>query len=383
MRLWRFVHWESSLETAVSDVANQSDAGTPAVMKAAVYVGERTVRVEEVPTPEIGPGELLVRVEACGICHTDLKKIEYDLLPGPRIFGHETAGTVVAAGEGVSDFAPGDRVIAFHHIPCLDCFYCNRKLYAQCPVYKKVGITAGYAPAGGGFGQYIRIMDWIVRRGVEKIPEGVSFERASLVEPFNTCHKAVHTADPQAGDVVVVLGQGPIGLIFTMLAKRAGARVIGTDTIASRLELSRRFGAELALDPRTDNVVDRVKGVSDGRGADLVIVAVSAPGLVEQAVRCSRPGAKILLFSQTSDKERVEVSGADICVGERMIFGSYSASVDLQKESAALVFSGELPLEDLISHCLPLDQITSGFDLARNPDERSLKIIVQPQRWSS
>jgi len=352
-------------------------------MKAAVYVGQQTVRVEEVPTPEIGAGELLVRVEACGICHTDLKKIEYDLLPGPRIFGHETAGTVVAIGEGVSAFAPGDRVIAFHHIPCLHCFYCNRKLYAQCPIYKKVGITAGYAPAGGGFGQYIRIMDWIVRGGVEKIPQGVSFERASLVEPFNTCHKAVHTADPKPGDLVVVLGQGPIGLMFTLLANRAGARVIGTDTISSRLAVSRKFGAELALDPRVDNVVDVVKEASSGRGADLVIVAVSAPGLVEQAVRCSRPGAKILLFSQTSDKERFEVSGADICVGERMIFGSYSASVDLQKESASLVFSGELPLEDLISHRLPLDQIASGFDLARNPDEKSLKIIVQPQRWSS
>ena len=122
------MHWESSLETAVSEIANRSDIAAPAVMKAAVYVGLKTVRVEEVPTPEIGEGELLVRVEACGICHTDLKKIEYDLLPGPRIFGHETAGTVVAAGAGVSGFEPGDRVIAFHHIPCLECFYCERKL---------------------------------------------------------------------------------------------------------------------------------------------------------------------------------------------------------------------------------------------------------------
>jgi L-iditol 2-dehydrogenase len=360
-----------------------SDAAVPATMKAAVYVGRQTVNVETVPTPEIGAGELLVRVDACGICHTDLKKIEYDLLPGPRIFGHETAGTVVAMGEGVNDFSLGDRIIAFHHIPCLGCFYCDRKLYAQCKVYKKVGITAGFEPAGGGFGQYIRIMDWIVRRGVEKIPAGVSLERASLVEPFNTCHKAVNTADPQPGDVVLVLGQGPIGLMFTLLAKRTGAVVVGTDTIATRLELSRKFGAELVLDPRSDDVVAAVKKISDGRGADLVIVAVSAPGLVEQAVRCSRPGAKILLFSQTSDKERVEVSGADICVGERAIFGSYSASVDLQKESARLVFGGDLPLEDLISHRLPLDQIASGFRLARYPDERSLKIIVQPQRWTS
>jgi L-iditol 2-dehydrogenase len=371
------------LETAVSDVLSGSDAAVPATMKAAVYVGRQTVNVEDVPTPQIGAGELLIRVDACGICHTDLKKIEYDLLPGPRIFGHETAGTVVAKGEGVESFFAGDRVIAFHHIPCLDCFYCYRKLYAQCPVYKRVGITAGFEPAGGGFGQYIRVMDWIVRRGVEKIPAGVSFEQASLVEPFNTCHKAVYTADPQPGDVVVVLGQGPIGLMFTLLARRAGAVVVSTDTIATRLGLSKKFGAEMALDPRSEDVSAAVRKISGGRGADLVIVAVSAPGLVEQAVRCSRPGAKILLFSQTSDKERVEVSGADICVGERMIFGSYSASVDLQKESARLVFSGELPLGDLISHCLPLDQIVAGFHLARYPDERSLKIIVQPQRWTS
>src|SRR4028118_1114813 len=176
-------HWESFLETVVSEV-----------MKAAVYIGQQTVRVDDVPTPEIGAGELLVRVEACGICHTDLKKIEYDLLAGPRIFGHETAGTVVATGTGVSAFTPGDRVIAFPHIPCVDCFYCDRKLYAQCPIYKKVGITAGYAPAGGGFGQYVRVMDWIVRRGVEKIPVGVSFERASLGEPLNTGHKGGDTA---------------------------------------------------------------------------------------------------------------------------------------------------------------------------------------------
>jgi L-iditol 2-dehydrogenase len=351
-------------------------------MKAAVYTGNHAVCVREVATPQIGPGEILVRVEACGICHTDLKKIEYDLLAPPRIFGHETAGVVASVGDGVTSFAPGDRVVAFHHIPCGDCFYCHRKLYAQCAGYKKVGITAGYEPAGGGFAQYIRVMDWIVRRGVEKIPEGVSFERASLVEPFNTCHKAIVQAAPEAGELCVVLGQGPIGLMFTMLAHRAGARVVATDTIARRMELARKCGASEVWNPRETDIVPLVKQMTSGRGADLVIVAVSAPGIVQQAVRCSRPGARILLFSQTSDKERVEVSGADICVGERTIFGCYSASVDLQKESAELVFKGELPVEDLISHRLPLDQIEAGFELARKPDERSLKIIVQPQRWS-
>jgi len=369
------------LQTVVSD-QTKTDGPRPVNMKAAVYQGSHTVAVEDVSIPDIGPGELLVKVESCGICHTDLKKIEYDLLPGPRIYGHETAGTVVAAGSGVTRFQPGDRVIAFHHIPCSDCFYCDRKLYAQCLVYKKVGITAGFEPAGGGFAQYIRVMDWIVSRGVEKIPDGVSFDRACFVEPVNTCLKAVVQCDPQPGDCVLVMGQGPIGLLFTSLVRRSGAEVYVTDTIARRRGLAIQFGASEAWNPKGVDVVANVKSHTAGRGADLVIVATSAPGLVEQAVRSSRPGSRILLFSQTSDKERIEVSGADICVGERTIFGSYSASVDLQKESADLVFSGALPVEDLISHRVPLNQISAGFDLARHPDEVSLKIIVQPQRWS-
>src|ERR1700688_1087149 len=160
-------------------------------MRAAVYTGSSTVSVEHVPTPEIGPAELLIQVESCGICHTDLKKIEYNLLTPPRIYGHETAGVVAAVGQGVTRFVPGDRVVVFHHIPCGKCFYCRRKLYAQCPVYKKVGVTAGFEPAGGGFSQYVRARDLIVERGGEKIPEGVSFEQACLVEPVNTCLKGV------------------------------------------------------------------------------------------------------------------------------------------------------------------------------------------------
>ena len=355
---------------------------TPVTMRAAVYTGESTISVESVPTPQIGSGELLVRVEACGICHTDLKKIEYNLLAPPRIFGHETAGVVVDAGPGVSEFAPGDRVIVFHHIPCLECFYCRHKLYAQCPVYKKVGVTAGYEPAGGGFSQYVRIMDWIARRGVEKIPDGVSFDRACFVEPVNTCLKGVVQLDLKPEDVVVILGQGPIGMLFTMLVKRSGATMVATDTMPFRREMALRFGAAAALDPRDPAVLERIMEMTGGRGADSIIIAASVPGIVEQAVRYSRPGSKILLFAQTSNKERIEVSGADVCVGERVIFGSYSASVDLQKESANLVFNGDLPVEDLVSHRFALNDIRAGINLALHPEPKSLKIIVQPQRWT-
>jgi L-iditol 2-dehydrogenase len=369
------------LTVAVSRTSpSETGEPVPAAMRAAVYRGQSTVAVEQIPTPEPGPGEILVRVEACGVCHTDLKKVEYDLLPPPRIYGHETAGVVAKVGAGVTRYRQGDRVIAFHHIPCGNCFYCSHKLYAQCAGYKKVGVTAGFEPAGGGFSQYVRVMDWIVERGVETIPDSVSFEEASLVEPLNTVLKAVHQCDPQPGDTVLVTGQGPIGLMFTMLAAQRGARVVATDTLDRRLDLALKCGAEVSLDPRKSDVSATLKSMTEGRGADIVFVAVSATGIVEEAVRCSRPGARIMLFAQTSDKERIELSGASICVGERSLLGSYSASVDIQREGADLIFQRTLPVHLLISHRFPLDRIKDAFHLALHPTVDSLKVVVQPQR---
>ncbi len=362
-------------------IANFS--AVPPMMRAAVYRGDQQVLVEELPTPELGAGEILVKVESCGICHTDLKKIEYGLLAPPRIYGHETAGIVAAVGSGVTKYKVGEGVIAFHHIPCKKCFYCQRNLYAQCPVYKRVGITAGFEPAGGGFAQYIRVMDWIVESGVEKIPDGVSFDTACFVEPVNTCLKAISLADPRKDDTAVVIGQGPIGMLFTMILKHKGIRTVATDTMESRRKLAVRFGAEQCWDPITTNIEEFTKKITEGRGADLVFVATSAPGVVEQAVACSRPGAKICLFAQTSHKERIEVSGADICVGERLLFGAYSASVDLQKESADLVFSGAIPVGELVSHRVPLGSIMKGFNMALHPGSKSLKIVVCPQMSST
>ncbi|MEP7352167.1 MAG: alcohol dehydrogenase catalytic domain-containing protein [Acidobacteriota bacterium] len=389
-------------EISTAEIRDAVAAPEAETMYAAVYRGQGAISVDAIPVPEIGPGEILIRVEACGICPTDLKKIAYDLLPPPRVYGHETAGVVAKVGAHVTRYAPGDRVIVFHHIPCGTCFYCERNMYAQCPVYKKVGVTAGFEPAGGGFSQYVRVMDWIVERGVEKIPDGVSFDRATFVEPVNTCLKGFKQIDPQPGEVCVILGQGPIGLVFTMMAARleqmrgdaptvgnkstspGGLRVVVTDTMASRRALALRFGAEAAYDPldkeNPNALRDHVNKITDDRGADLVIVAASAPGIAAQAVACSRPGARILLFAQTSHQERVEISGADICVGERTILGSYSASVDLQAESANLVFSGILPLEELISHRYPLAQVHQGIDRALHPDPLSLKIVIKPQQ---
>ncbi|HEY3456038.1 MAG TPA: alcohol dehydrogenase catalytic domain-containing protein [Bryobacteraceae bacterium] len=376
----------SAAESVQTLTALTPSEDVPRSMRAAVYLGQGRIAVQSIDTPAIGRGEMLVRVESCGICHTDLKKIEYDLLAPPRVYGHETAGIVASVGSGVTRYSPGDRVVVFHHIPCRDCFFCHRRLYAQCSLYKKVGVTAGFEPAGGGFSQYVRVMDWIVNDGVEPIPEGVSFDQACWVEPVNTCLKAVHMLAFEPGDVIAVLGQGSIGLIFTMLAKRMGASVLATDGIRSRRELAERFGAH-AYDPFETadgrNFEAAVKAHTDGRGADAVILAVSAPGLVEQALRISRPGAKILLFAQTSSSERIEIPGAAICVGERVLLGSYSADIDLQRESARLVFSGDLPLEQLISHRVPLAEIEQGIELCRRPSAESLKVVVRPQEQSA
>jgi L-iditol 2-dehydrogenase len=226
-------------------------------------------------------------------------------------------------------------------------------------------------------------MDWIVKGGVERIPEGVSFARASFVEPVNTCLKAVVQCAPQPDEVALVIGQGPIGLLFTMLLRRTGATVVATDTMPERLALSRELGATEAVNPLATDVPALLKRLTGGRGADQVFVATSVRGIVDQAMSASRPGSRILLFAQTSDTERIELSGAGICKLERVLLGVYSASIELQAETARLVFSGEVPVKRLISHRIPLDQIREGIGLALHPDGKSLKIMVLPQRLSA
>ena len=355
----------------------QKESTVPAHMQAAVYHGVNDVRVESVGVPQIGRGEVLIRVNTCGICGTDLKKIHTGSHSAPRIFGHETSGTVAAVGDEVRGFAPGDRVMVFHHIPCGECFYCRRKVFAQCSVYKKVGCTAGYEPSGGGFAEYVRVMDWIVRRGLVKIPSGVSFEQAAFVEPVNTCLKAIVSMRLEAGEVVLVIGQGPIGIILAALARRAGARVIVADLYQQRLTISQRYGLEETIDSSRDDVVKQARERTEGRGADAVILAVGGNALIRSAMDAVRYGGRVMLFAQTARGEAT-FDPAAVCVDEKTLMGSYSASVDLQDESARLVFDGEIDLAGLISHRFPLSEAVEALHLASNPQPDSMKIVIQP-----
>ena len=348
------------------------------MMRAAVYRGPSQVAVEQVPIPEIGDGEMLIRVYACGVCGTDLKKIEYGLVPPPRVFGHEMAGVVAKTGAGVTKFQVGDRVVVHHHIPCGKCFYCERKLFSQCEFYRRTGTTAGFEPAGGGFAEFCRVMDWIVESGTVRIPDHVSFEEASFLEPLNTCLRALETSELAAGEVVVVYGQGPVGLMLTQAAAVAGARVVGLDFLDARLSVARELGAAAALNPNKDDVSAEIARMTDGRGADLAIVAAANPQAVGAAQAVVRRGGRVMLFAQTVPGEKIPVDVSCICMEEKKLIGSYSASVELQDKTAELVFSGKVNVARLISHRLDLEFLSEGIRLASNPSDHSLKVVIQP-----
>src|SRR6201996_678217 len=256
-------------------------ASVPNTMQAAVYRGIDDIRTEELPVPEIGPGEVLVRIDTCGICGTDLKKIHTGSHSAPRVFGHEMAGTIAAIGEGVNGFAVGDRVMAFHHIPCGECFYCRKKTFAQCEKYKLVGTTAGVgAAAGGGVWGYIRGGPWgggdgSTTAGLVKVPEDIPFEQAAWIEPVNTCFKAVKLLELEADDTVLVIGQGSIGILLAALANQTGATVLTSDMYAERHAVAAKFGLKHPIDAKSD-VVAAAKAATEGRGVDVTLVAVGS-----------------------------------------------------------------------------------------------------------
>jgi len=350
-------------------------------MRAVVYRGVNDMRVETVPVPRIGPGELLVKVATCGICGTDLKKIHTGSHSAPRIFGHEMAGTIVAVGQGMTRFAVGERVMVFHHVPCGECYYCRKRTPAQCPLYKKVGVTAGFEPSGGGFAEYIRVMDFVAAgSGVVRIPDGVPFEQAAFVEPVNTVLKGVKLLNLAPDDTVLVIGQGPIGLMLAALSSRSGARVLTSDLYRERHAIAAKFGLHHPIHAGSENVVERVLTETDGRGADAVILAVGGTALIRTAMDAARCGGKVMLFAQTQHGE-VTIDPAAVCVDEKTLLGSYSSSFDILDEVTSLVFDGYrngFDLTQLISHRFQIEDAVTAIDVASHPKADSMKIMIEP-----
>jgi L-iditol 2-dehydrogenase len=348
----------------------------PKTMRAGVYRDKGIVRVEEVPVPEVGDHEVLIKVAACGICGTDIKKIFYAYVPPPQILGHELAGTVVAVGRGVTKWKLGDRVMSFHHIPCGDCFYCQKRLFSQCKQYKTTGLTGGFTPNGGGFAEYVKAMPWVAERGIIALPDDVSFEEATFLEPINTIVKAVQKARVTAGETVLVAGCGPIGLQLLMVANLEGAKLYTSDPMAVRRAKSLTLGAIESFDPSNGKLVDEIKTRTEGRGADAVLVAVAHPAVVAEALAAVRPGGRVLLFAANDPVTKIEFPAAAVGIDEKEILGSYSAAVDIQESAAELVLRKKLPVMDIVTHRFPLARIQEALELAAHPTEESLKILI-------
>jgi L-iditol 2-dehydrogenase len=356
-----------------------SDSVVPKTMRAVVYRGVRDLRVEEVPVPSIRTGEILVRVATCGVCPTDIKKIHYGTVPPPRIFGHETSGTVARVGAAVQGFSVGERVGLHHHVPCLQCHFCRHRAFAQCETYKKTGITAGFEPAGGGYSEFVRVMPFCLP-GVVKIPRRNSFAEGALLEPVNTVLKAVEQLPILEGDIVLVSGQGPIGLMFTRLLQLRGARVVASDLLESRLKLARKFRAWKTLNPSEQEPVAILRSWSKGRGIDAAVIAVPSDAAVLQAQEALRGGGTVLLFAHTVRGKETALDLARICVDEKSLTGSYSSDFTLQKKVARLIFSRKFDVRSLVTHVFPLEQTAEAIALASAPTPESLKILVEVER---
>jgi L-iditol 2-dehydrogenase len=348
----------------------------PKTMQAGVYREKGVVRVEEVPVPEVGDGEVLIKVAACGVCGTDIKKIFQGYVEPPQILGHELAGTVVAIGRGVRKWKLGDRVMSFHHIPCGECFYCKTRQFSQCKQYKNTGLTGGFTPNGGGFGEYVKAMPWVAKRGIVALPDKVSFEEATFIEPINTIVKAVQKARVMAGESVLIVGCGPIGLQLLMVAKTVGARIYTSDPMGPRRAKSLELGAVESFDPISGKLVEEIRSRTEGRGADAVLVAVAHPAVVVEALAAARPGGRVLLFAANDPVTKIEFPAAAVGIDEKEILGSYSAAVDIQESAAALVLEKKLPVMKIVTHSFPLARIQEGLELAARPTEESLKVLI-------
>lgn len=348
-------------------------------MHAAVFRGVGDLRYEQIPTPEPAVDEVLVQVRVCGLCQSDIKKLRYPLLDPPRIFGHETSGTIVAMGEAVTGWQLGCRVVVLHHIPCFHCPYCLNENYSMCRVYKEVTTTAGFIPSGGGFAEYVKVPGHIVRSGgLIPIPEEISFEEASFVEPTNCCLKAVKKAQVQPGQSVLITGAGPIGLMFAMICRHFGARTIVTDLLPSRQERARQLGAEVALDARSPQLSAQIHEITGGLGVDTTLLAVPSVQAFNQALESTRRGGRILFFAEFPEAVEIPLDPNVLYRRELELTGSYSSSYKVQALSAQLVFERRIDVQALVSDRYGLADLGAAVEEAIRPQERTCKILIQP-----
>lgn len=338
-------------------------------MKTAVYYSLDDIRVEETPKPKIGPDEILVEMKACGICGSDLMEW-YLKNRAPLILGHEPSGVIVEVGDKVENFKLGERVFVHHHVACLTCHHCLHGDYTMCEKFGQTHIHPG------GFAEYFRVPAPNLQIDTLKIPDDVSFEEATLIEPVACCVRALTKCKVQPGDTVVIIGAGPSGIIHAMLSRSLGAsQIIVSDLVKYRLEAAKRFGADLAINPRSESLVEKVREVSDGMGADIVVVTVPNIKAFSEGIDVCRKGGTVCLFAPTPPNEYMRVSPHRLFFSEIKLIPSYSTSHMETRTALKLISSGRINAKELITHRFPLSRIGDAFKKAAKGKE-CLKVVV-------
>jgi L-iditol 2-dehydrogenase len=338
-------------------------------MFAVEYHSNDDIRVVELPIPAIGSGELLVQMRACGLCASDV--MEWYMKPRAPLYpGHEPVGTVAAVGEGVEQFAVGQRVFLHHHVPCMVCHFCRRGSFSQCPTFRATRLFPG------GLAEYIRVPALNVQLDVLSIPDELSFEAATLIEPLACCVRGINRATIRPGDSVLVLGAGSNGLMLAQLAQQRGAvPVMMVDPIAYRRQRALDVGIDYALDPQAGTLIDQIHAMNDGRKPDVVIVTPSSISTMQQGIELVGPGGTVLLFAPPPPEALLPVTPNTLFFQEISLRTSYSAGPYETRHALDLLRSGRIRPESVITHLFPLKDTTRAFELVAKPGD-ALKVVV-------
>ncbi len=338
-------------------------------MKLAMYYSQKDIMIEEIPIPEIGEDEVLVEMKACGICGSDLMDW-YLRSRAPLVLGHEPAGIIAKKGSKVKGFSIGDRVFVHHHVACLKCHYCTHGDYTLCEQFHETNIEPG------GFAEYFKVPAINLQIDTLEIPENVSFEEATFIEPVGCCLRALKKCKIQTGDSVAIIGAGTTGIIHTALSKILGAaKTIVSDLIDYRLNVAKKFGADVTVNPENEDLTEVVKAETDGRGVDLAIVTAPNLEAYKTGINVCRKGGKLCVFAPIQPGKYLQLSLKELFFSEIQIIPSYSTSHLETRTALELIKSGRINVNELITHRFPLRDTAKAFKTALE-DKESLKVMV-------
>lgn len=342
-------------------------------MKAAVYYDIGDIRYEEVDKPTIGFGEVLVKMEACGLCGTDIHKMLHKTVDTPVVLGHEAVGKIVEVGEGVEKFKVGDRVFFAHHVPCFTCEYCIREKYTLCNQFKETNIHPG------GFSEYIRVPRLNVENTMHIIPESLSYREATLIEPLSCCLYGLKKLNIRYGDKVLIMGAGQVGALFCQLIKSLGVgEVFVSDISDYKLEKIKDFGVSGTINVFKENIVDGINELTNNKGVNIAIVAAGVPSLLKDAINCVDRGGQVLVFSPFNSETLMEIDGDRFFNDEISVIGSYSSTPYEYDIGMNMIANKEIDGNKMITHVLKLSELEKALNMATDTDENSMKIIIEP-----